>query len=159
MSENLRLARPFLALLLLFAVGRWIMGVKGVPYAKGYHVFSLVILTLLGSLFYGAFTRRWVGARIMRAVALGMTLGFFAQLVIVIATALSYGLGMDTYFNYHTALNSEVPLSMGDAMGRRLGGLVVNTFLAGIAGALGWFFGGLLPADPAPRTDVFGAKA
>ena len=31
-------------------------------------------------------------------------------------------------------------------MGFRAGGLVVNTILNGIAGALGWALGGLLPA-------------
>jgi hypothetical protein len=35
-------------------------------------------------------------------------------------------------------------------MGGRVGGLVVNTVFAGIAAALGWFFGGVLPDTPPP---------
>ena len=54
LRENLRLARPFLVLLLLFAVGRWTMGVRGVEYAKGHHVFSLVALTVMSCIFYAA---------------------------------------------------------------------------------------------------------
>lgn len=154
LREYFRLARPFLVLLGLFAVGRWSMGVGGVDYAKGHHVFSLVLLTLIGSAFYAAFVRRWLGYPIMRAVGLGMTLGFCAQLVIVIATALSFTLGMHTYFNHPTALNAEGPVAFGPAMGGRLGGLVANTLFAGIAAALGWFFGGALPDTPAPRRET-----
>lgn len=153
LREYLRLARPFLVLLALFAAGRWAMGLGGVDYTKGHHVFSLVTLTLLGSAFYAAFARRWLGYPIMRSVGLGMTLGFSAQLVIVLLTALSYALGMNTYFNHPTALNAE-GLAFGPAMGRRMGGLVVNTVLAGIAAALGWFFGGALPDSPAPRRET-----
>jgi hypothetical protein len=154
LREYLRIARPFLAVLALHAVGRWIIGVRGMPYANGHHIFSIVTLTVLGSVFYGAFARRWLGYPIMRAVGLGMTLGLAAQLVILLATALSYMLGMDTYFNNPTALNSEVPLAFGPAIGRRFGGLVVNTVGAGIAAALGWFLGGALPDTPAPRRET-----
>ncbi len=48
------------------------------------------------------------------------------------------------------ALNRQAePVGFGAAMGFRAGGLVVNTILNGIAGALGWALGGLLP--PARR--------
>ena len=153
LREYLRLARPFLVLLALFAVGRWSMGLGGVDYTKGHHVFSLVLLTLMGSAFYAAFARQWLGYPIMRAVGLGMTLGFCAQLVIFTLTAVSYVLGMNTYFNHPTALNAEGPVTFGPAMGGRLGGLVANTLFAGIAAALGWFFGGALPDTPAPRRE------
>lgn len=147
LRENLRLARPFLVLLAVFAIGRWTMGVRDVPYTRGHHVFSLFTLTVFGVVFYGAFARRWLGYSAGRAAILGMTLSFATQLVIVIATGLSYGLDLDTYFNHHTALNSEVPLAVGPAMLRRLGGLVGNTLFGSIAGALGWLLGGVLPDD------------
>jgi hypothetical protein len=155
MRDNLRLARPYLVLLLLFAVGRWMMGVFAVPYTRGHHVFSLVTLTVLGCLFYAAFARRWLGYPILRAMGLGMTLGFSAQVVIFLLTAVSYLLGMHTYFNHPTALNAEGPVAFGPAMGGRLGGLVANTLFAGIAAALGWVFGGVLPDAPAaPRRET-----
>ena len=152
LRENLKLARPFLALLAIFAVGRWVMGVRGMDYSRGHNIFSLVTLTAFGSIFYAAFARRWLGFGIVRAIGLAMTLGLCAQIVIVVATALSYALGIDTYFTNPTALNVEAPLPAGEAMLRRFGGLVVNTLLTGITGALGWFFGAVLPADPGPRS-------
>ena len=156
LREYLRLARPYLVLLGVFAVGRWTMGLRGVPYANGHHVFSLVTMTALACIFYGAFTRRWLGYRILRSAGLGMTLGFCAQLAILVLTAVSYMLGMDTYFNHPTALNAEGPVAFGAAMGGRLGGLVANTLFAGISAAIGWFFGGVLPDAPAapPRETV-----
>lgn len=159
LRDNLRLARPFLVLLLVFTVARWTMGVRGVDYSKGHFVFSLVTLTLMACIFYAAFTRRWLGFAIMRAFGLGLTLAFCAQAMIVLATGLSYALGTDTYFTHPTALNTEGPIPAGDAMARRVGGLVVNTLFGGIAAALGWVFGGALPNAPAPRRDAAGAPA
>jgi uncharacterized membrane protein (DUF485 family) len=151
LREYFRLARPFLVLLALFAVGRWSLGVIWhLDYTKGHHIFSLVTLTLIGSGLYAAFARRWLGYPIMRAVGLGMTLGFCAQLVILVLTLVSYLLGMHTYFNHPTALNAQGPVAFGPAMGGRVGGLVVNTVFAGIAAALGWFLGGVLPDSAAP---------
>ena len=150
LRENLRLARPFLALLAIFAVGRWVMGLRGVDYSQGHHVFSLVTLTVFASAFYCAFLRRWMGFGIMRCVGMAMLLAFCAQAVILIATGLSYGLGLHTYFNHPTALNVEAPIAAGEAMARRLGGLVFNTLSSGIIGALGWSLGAILPDAPAP---------
>jgi uncharacterized membrane protein (DUF485 family) len=156
LREYFRLARPFLVLLAIFAIGRWTMGLRGIDYSKGHHVFSLVTLTLIGAGFYAAFARRWLAYPIMRSVVLGMTLGFCAQLVILVLTAVSYILGMDTYFNHPTALNAQGPVEFGTAMGGRVGGLVANTLFTGIAAALGWFVGCVLPEDAgaAPRRET-----
>jgi len=62
-----------------------------------------------------------------------------------VLTALSYALGLDTYFNHPTALNAPEALSFGKAMGVRLNGLIGNSIGAGITTALGWALGGLLP--------------
>jgi hypothetical protein len=75
-----------------------------------------------------------------------MFLAFTAQVVILLSTGASYVLGLSTYFNHPTALNQIEPVGLGQALGIRLGGLVVNTILNGIGGALGWTLGGLLPA-------------
>jgi hypothetical protein len=150
MAENLRLARLYLLLLAIVTVGRWLMGTFGVPYVKGHHVFSIVILTLYSAVFYGAFCRRWRRFRLWQAAGLALTMGLTSQLVIFAATLLSYALGLHTYFNEPTALLgpdgaalAEVPF--GQAMLTRLGGLIVNPILTGIAGAIGWAMGGLLP--------------
>jgi hypothetical protein len=149
MAENLKLARPYLVLLAVFTVGRWLFGTFQVPYEKGTHVFSIVTLTLYASAFYGAFCRRWRGFRLWRAAGMAMTLGVISQAVIFTATLVSYGLGLHTYFNYPTALlgpqAGTTDVAFGQAVLSRFGGLIVNTILAGIAGSLGWALGGFLP--------------
>ena len=143
--QYLRLGRLYFALLAIFTIGRWVTGVRGVPYDRGRDWFSIVIMTALGVFFYAAFTRRWLGYRLFAAVGLAMTLGFFSQVVIFSATALSYALGIDTYFTHPTALNVPAPIPVGEAMIRRASGLIGNTIFSGIIGALGWALGGLLP--------------
>jgi hypothetical protein len=148
MREYLRLTRLFLVLLAIVTLGRWMMGVKGVPYDRGHHVFSLVILTVFSSLFYGAFCRRWLGYRLSQAAILGFLLGLATQIVIVVATAASYMAGMDTYFTNPRALNADAALPFGAAMARRLGAAVGNPFSSAIVGCIGWALGGLLPERP-----------
>jgi hypothetical protein len=150
MAENLKLARLYLLLLAICTVGRWLMGTFAVPYEKGHHVCSIVILTLYAAIFYGAFCRRWRRFRLWQAAGLALTIGFISQVVIFAATLLSYGLGLHTYFNHPVAVLgpegagvTEVPF--GQAMLSRVGGLIVNPILTGIAGAIGWAMGGLLP--------------
>jgi hypothetical protein len=151
MAENLKLARLYLVLLAVFTVGRWLFGTFNVPYAKGHHVFSIMILTLYAAFFYGAFCRRWRRFRLWQAAGVALTIGLIAQVVILAATLLSYGLGLHTYFNHPIAVLgpnaavTEVPI--GQAVLSRLGGLVANPILTGIAGSLGWIIGGLLPED------------
>ncbi len=167
MSSYFRLARFYLLLLGIFTLGRWLLGSLGKPYVKAHHVFSIVILTLLASLFYGAFCRRWLGFRAAQAILLGVVLGLMSQAVILLSTLASYGLGLETYFNHSTALNvtelgdvtgSGEPLRravpFGKALVNRLAGLVSGSIAAGVAGAMGWAMGALLPTqgqDPAPR--------
>jgi hypothetical protein len=137
--------RLYFVLLAVFAVGRWLMGTSGVPYERGTAVFSLVLLTLLGSFFYAAFGRRLWGLRLPRAMALAVSLALATQAVIFLATLLSYALGIETSFNHPRALNVEAPLPLIQALDVRLGGTVGNTLFAVIASALGWTLGTLLP--------------
>jgi hypothetical protein len=147
MAENLRLARLYLVMLAIVTVGRWVLGFYGVPYEKGTDKLSIVMLTLFASLFYGAFTRRWLGRRILQVVGLTMTLALLGQVVIFLSTAASYALGIDSYFNNPIALNQKAAVGFAEAMGIRAGGLVANTILNGIAGALGWVMGAALPSS------------
>src|SRR5437867_9555598 len=148
-AETLKLARLYLLLLAIFTVGRWLLGTFGVPYERSHYLFSIVIMTLHAAIFYGAFCRRWRHFRLWQAAGLALTIGLISQLVIFDATLLSYALGLHTYFNYPTALlGPDAPateVALGQAVLSRIGGLVVNSILTGIAGALGWAMGGLLP--------------
>jgi len=146
LSENLRFGRVFFVLLAIFAVGRWTLSLKQVPYERGSAVFSLVTLTILSCLYYSAFARRFKGYRVLQAVLLSITLSFASQLVILLSTLVSYLAGVDSYFNHPLALNVETRVDLAQAMIARSFGLVFNTLVGGsIAGALGWAMGGLLP--------------
>jgi len=155
MSAYLRLARFYFLLLGIFTLGRWLQGTFDVPYVQAHQIFSIVILTLLASVFYGAFCRRWLGYRAAQAMLLGGLLGLSAQIVIFVATLLSYALGLDTYFNHSVALNVTVlgepsaSVPVAKALATRAGGLIMGTFSTAIAGGLGWAMGALLPRpDP-----------
>jgi hypothetical protein len=148
MAENLKLARLYLLILAIVTVGRWSLGLRHVPYEQGTFMFSIVTTTLFASVFYAAFTRRWLGYRILQAVTLAMVLGFLGQVVVFLSTVASYTLGIDSYFSDPRALTrQEGAVGFAQAMGIRVGGLVVNMLLNGIAGALGWVMGGVLPSS------------
>jgi hypothetical protein len=146
-QEYARLGRPYFVLLAIVTVGRWLMGTAfAVPYEKGTNILSIVTLTLFASIFSAAFTRRWLEWRLPQAAGFAMFLALVSQVVILLSTAASYGLGISSYFNEPMALNRQAdPIGFGAAMGFRAFGLVVNTILNGITGALGWALGGLLP--------------
>jgi hypothetical protein len=148
MTENLRVARFYLVLLALFTVGRWAQSLGHVDYARAHHVFSIVTLTLLSSAYFAAFCRRWRAYTLLQAVMLGMTLGLMAQAVIFVSTALSYALGMHTFFNHPAALNAPGDLPVSEALVRRALGLVAGPISNGVAAFLGWVMGAVLPARP-----------
>ena len=145
MTDNLRVARFYFVLLALFTVGRWAQSLGQVEYAKGHQVFSIVTLTFLSSTYFAAFCRKWRGYTLLQAVMLGMTLGLAAQIVIFTSTALSYALGMHTFFNHPRALNVETEVPMNEALLRRAGGLVAGPISNGVAAFLGWLMGAVLP--------------
>jgi len=76
---------------------------------------------------------------------LGVWIGLSSQLVILVSTAASYLLGLDTFFNTPRALNAAEPVAFGAAMAARAGGLVVNTIINAVAAAIGYALGAALP--------------
>lgn len=145
MRQYLRLTGPFLVMLAFVTAGRLYKSFKGVPYAEGTHIFSIVVLTIASALYYGAFVRRWRGFTVLQAALMGVTLAVCAQLVIMAATAGSYAFGVETYFNFPRALGAEAPVGFGEAMLGRVAGLVFNSLFSGILAGVGWALGGLLP--------------
>ena len=151
MSEYLRVGRLYFVMLGIVTIGRWLLGVSGVPYVQGHHVFSLVILTAFAALFYGAFGRRWLGWRPAQAAIMGGVIGVSAQLVIASAMLLSFALGMETYFNHSIAINvrnlgeEAVAITFAQGARARAAGLVFNTLAATLFAVIGWAMGALLP--------------
>jgi len=138
-------------LLAIFTAARFAQGAMGVEYAKAHHMFSIFILTVLASVFHAAFCRRWRGFRLLQAMGLGAMFGFIAQVVIFLATVMSYALGVDTFFNHPTALNQASSVPFARAIGIRAPALVVFPIVNAIAAAIGWTLGGLLPEGAAVR--------
>jgi hypothetical protein len=148
-ADYVRVARLYLVLLAIFTVGRFALAMN-VSYEKAHHVFSIVTMTLMASVYYAAFCRRWRGWRLAQAVGLGVLFGFVAEVVILLATVASYALGADTFFNHPRALNVESPIPLGQALVVRARGLVVFPIANAIAAAIGWALGGLLPLAAEP---------
>jgi hypothetical protein len=138
MGQNLRVVRFYLVLLAIFTVGRWALSLAGAPYDKTHQVFSIVILTFISSAYYGCLTRNFVGGGLKRALVLGVILGVCSQIVIFASTAISYILGIDSFFTNPRALNVEHAIPFGQAMGARAITFVVNTVFNAIAGAIGY---------------------
>ena len=145
MSEYIRFARLAILLLVLFLIGRLVVGAMGVPYERGTGIFSLVTLSWILSFVFAAFSRPLRGYRWKQAVMLGITIVLTAQVLIFATTVLSYLVGAETYFNHPTALNAAEPVGLMAALPIRLFGLVVNTIVGTILASLGWWGGKLLP--------------
>ncbi len=145
MSENMKLVRFYLVLLAIFTVGRWGLSLAGADYDKTHQVFSIVILTNISSLFYGLLVRSFVGGGVKRAIVLGATLAVASQLVILVSTALSYMLGLNTFFNHPRALNAVEAVPFAQAMVGRSITFVANIVTNSITGALGWLIAGVVP--------------
>ena len=145
MADYLRIGRMYFVLLAIFSVARFAQGAMGVQYERAHHVFSIFILTVLSSVFYAAFCRRWRGFGLMQAVTLGALFGFIAQVVIFVATVISYALGIDTFFNHMTALNQTEPVGFSRALGIRAPALVIFPVVNALAAAIGYALGGMLP--------------
>ena len=149
MKEYLRLARLYMIVLAIFTVGRLVTGFRGVPYERGHAIFSLVTMSFIACAFYGAFSRRWLGYSVTKAMGLGLTIGLIGQIVILTMTVLSYALHIDTYFVNPRALDPRVdpsvPIPFASALLARVGGLVVNCLMCALAAGIGWVMGTTLP--------------
>lgn len=151
MGSYFRRVRFAILFLLLFAIGRLVLGATNVPYATGTNIFSIVTFSFFASLFFGAFSRSTWGYRLGQAMMLGVAIGLSGQVLIFLATLGSYLAGAETYFNNPIAIlgqgagvNVEA-IPLGQAMVARLIGLVVNPILNSIAALIGWSLGKLVP--------------
>jgi hypothetical protein len=151
----LRLIRLPLFLLLFFACMRFWLGAKGFPYApRGNAMFSIVVLTLVSSFYFGALSRRVGGVGWVGTALVGLFLGLWAQILIFTATWLSYTLNIETsYFRHWDALNVHegtiVPMAV--ALRTRAGALAVAPLFTMIPALVGRLLSGLVPNPDAKR--------
>ena len=150
LSRVLRFVRLPLVLIVIWTVLRFINGpVFGTPYApRGNAMFSVLGVTIICALIYGALSNRvgnfsWVGT-----ILVGVVLGLFSQILIFLATLISYAANIDTYFTHWDALNipEGTTVPMGRAMMTRAGGFIAGPILGTIAALIGRaVFGKLAP--------------
>ena len=146
----LRFVRLPLLLVLLWAIARFSLGLAGVPYApRGSAMFSIVGLTYISCLYYGALSRPVGGFGWGGTLLVGITIGLFGQILIFLATLVSYLGNLNTYFIHWDALNvpEGTTVPMAQAMMARTGGLIVGGVLTpAIAAAIGRALGKLAPS-------------
>jgi hypothetical protein len=141
-SRVLRFVRMPLVLLVIWAVLRFmLLPVFHVPYEpRGNAMLSVLGLTIISCLYFGAMSRRvgnfsWVGT-----ILIGVVLGFWAELLILIMTLISFAAGVETYYIHWDALNipRDAPhATMAQAMMTRAGGLIAGPILGTIMALIG----------------------
>jgi len=146
--QVIRFVRLPLLLLLLFAVGRFILGLAGVPYfPRGTAIFSIVVLGFISSFYFGALSGKVGGFGWGGALLTGVVIGLTAQILIFTATLISYLGDFNTYFRHWDALNvpEGTVVPMAQAMRARAGGLFFGPLFMAIAAALGRSLGTFAP--------------
>jgi hypothetical protein len=145
----LRFIRLPLLLLVLWAVARFTLGMKGVPYApRGNAMFSIVGLTFISSFYFGALSRRVGGFGWGGTLLTGYFIGLFSQILIFTATWLSYTMQIDSsYFRHWDALNvpEGTVVPMGQALSTRAGALLVGPVIAIVPAVIGRALSSLAP--------------
>ncbi|PYS91529.1 MAG: hypothetical protein DMF64_11830 [Acidobacteria bacterium] len=152
----LRFVRLPLLMLLLYALGRFWIGVKGVPYApRGNAIFSVVGLTIISSIYFGALSRKVGGFGWLGTILVGFVVGLWAQLLVFALTLISYSAHLTTsyYLNWDSLNLKEgaPPATMNQLLAIRAGGLVTNVIIAIVAALIGRLLGVLVSA---PARDV-----
>ena len=129
-----------LLLILIWAVARFSLGLAEVPYApRGNAMFSIVGVTWISCLYFGAMSGRVGGFGWLGAFLIGVVLGFFSQLLIFAATFISISANLNTYFVHWDALNipEGTTATMAQAMSARAGGLFFGTLFSGVIALIG----------------------
>ncbi len=149
-SQVLRFVRLPLLLILLFALFRLAIGLRGVPYApRGNAMFSVVGLTIISSIYFGALSRKVGGFGWLGTVLVGGVIGLWAQILVFALTLISYSAQLNNSYYLHwdsLGFKEPTPVSMNQLLAIRGGGLVVNIIIAIIAALIGRALAALAPA-------------
>lgn len=145
---------PFV-LITLYASMRFILGVSGFPYApRGNAMFSVVGITVISCVYFGALSGRVGGFGWGGAALVGLSLGLFSQILVFLATLISYlGDFPTSYFIHWDALNvpEGTTVEMSKAMIARLGGIVANSIISVVVALIGRALGALAPQPQATK--------
>jgi hypothetical protein len=150
----IRFIRLPLVLIAIFAIARFALGASGFPYApRGNAIFSIVGLTFISSIYFGALSRKVGGFGWGGTILTGYCLGLFAQILIFTATYLSFALNIEnSYFRHWDALNLPpgTVAPMANAMTTRAGALIVGSLVPIVPAIIGRALSFLAP-EPGQR--------
>ncbi len=147
MKNRIEFIRLAIVLLVLFFIGKLVVGALGGSYDLGTRLFAMVPMTVHLALFWGAMTRAFRGEGAGSAFMTGASIALVAQILIFGGTIVSYLLGASTHFNEPMAMVGEDrEVALGEAFGVRAFGIVVNMIIGGVAGLIGFALGGLIPS-------------
>jgi hypothetical protein len=148
-ARVLRFVRLPLLLLTIYAVARFLLGANGVPYApRGNAMFSVVGLTFISAFYFGALSRRIGGFGWGGTALVGVSIGLYAQILIFLATWLSFAAGIETsYFRHWDALNvpEGTVVPMATAMTARASALVIGPLISIVPALIGRLASALAP--------------
>lgn len=145
MKDKLEFICLPILLVVVFFIGRLVMGLTGMSYDAANRVFSMVILQTHLAVLWAAFGRVYKKYTLTEAVTAVVMIVFISQILIWIATVGSYLAHTSTFFDFPPALNQAKHVGFGTAMGIRAGGLIANSIMGAILGTIGWYLGALIP--------------
>jgi hypothetical protein len=152
-SRVIRFVRLSFVLLIIYTIGRFAIGMGGVPYSpRGNAMFSILAASFISSFYYGAMSKRLGGFSWGGTLLCGYTIGLFAQILIFTATVLSYLMGIEaSYFRHWDSLNAAegAVVPMAGAMMARVQGLVFNPIVSMVPAAIGRACAALAPESSA----------
>jgi len=149
----LRFIRLPILLLLIYAIGRFTLGAMNVPYApRGNAIFSVLGCTVISCFYFGALSKTVGGFGWGGTALVGYSLGLIAQIIILVATWISFAAGIETsYFRHWDSLNAPqgTVVPMATAMSARAFNLLVGPILPVIASLIGRAASALAPGKTA----------
>ena len=148
LGRVLRFIRLPILLLVIYTIARFCLGPAGMPYMpRGNAMFSVLGLAIISGFYFGALSRRVGGFGWGGTALVGYSIGLVAQILIFLATWISFAAGLETYFRHWDSLNvpegTVVPLAA--AMGSRVVGLVAGPILPLVASLIGRAASALAP--------------
>lgn len=151
LSKVIRFVRLGLLVLLVFALGRFMLGLLGVPYApRGNAIFSVVMQTIVTALYFGALSKRVGNFSWSGTILTGVTIGVWAQILVFSLTVISFAAGLEnSYYLTRDALGIQPPAAIEwvPLLISRAVGFVVNTVIATVFASIGRLLAPLAPSS------------
>lgn len=152
LSSVMRFARLAYVFLAISALGRFLVGLW-VPFDSSPRpnaVFSVVVLTGVMSLCFGALSKTVAGFDWKGTALTGASIGVVAQLFIFFFTVVSMAAGQQSTSYYlipqAAGFDPSTPITWGTVIVARVSGLVINGIIAAVQACLGrLLFAGFAP--------------